>query len=671
MSTNYNGLDDLKNEAVWVAFEKQWDDKRGKLAKRPLNPQTEQGAKSNDAATWVNYDEAKSYAIKRAQKQGTRYGDYFGVGIEFSGVEGLTGIDLDYVIDDEGELKPFAREILELMNSYTELSPSGRGLHILCKLNKPLSEIGSRRRNDELGLEIYDEGRFFTVTEKPYGEIKKIAERTAEVEEIYKKYMAKPEKPKPAQVQAQPVTPPNCGENSKELSDDELLSKMFNSQHGREIESLYNGDISSFNNDHSRADQSFCNYLAFWTGGDYSRIDSLFRRSGLMRDKWDEVHGERTYGAMTIEKALNDVREYYSKDFNKVTLPHESPYKNVIESVNREYNLLEYFQNKFNADLKRFEKYRDRKTGFSNIDKYTSLFPGLYDLGAVTSAGKTTFCHQMADNLARAGDYVLFFSLEQTEFELASKGLSRLTATESLFSAVSSIDIRKGRITDAVKRAIGEYKQFAEREIIIECGFGTTIDTILDTVKRFIDRTGIKPIVFVDYLQIIHPVESSLKHQTTQDAIDSHVKAFKKLQVENDLVLFLICSFNRQNYLTTADFESFKGSGGIEYTADVVYALQLRAMNAAIFDKEANLVTKRLFVHTAKNAKPRKIELLGLKNRYGRANTRYFFDYYSEFDLFIPRDIEEPEADNETKSEFENFRIKHPELCGKSDRKAM
>ena len=105
--------------------------------------------------------------------------------------------------------------------------------------------------------------------------------------------------------------------------------------------------------------------------------------------------------------------------------------------------------------------------------------------------------------------------------------------------------------------------------------------------------------VIIDYLQIISPVTS---HQTAKDVVDYNVRALKKLQTDNDLVVLVISSLNRSNYLTPIDFSSFKESGGIEYTADVIWGLQLSVMNDELFDKEAKLKAKREAVKDAKAA---------------------------------------------------------------------
>ena len=246
-----------------------------------------------------------------------------------------------------------------------------------------------------------------------------------------------------------------------------------------------------------------------------------------------------------------------------------------------------------------FSKYKNRKTGFSNIDEETSLYPGLYVIGAISSLGKTTFVHQLGDQLAEKGEHVLFFSLEQTRFEMVSKGISRITAKTDMKTAVSSIEIRRGSDKPSVKRAIENYGKIMKNTYLIECSFMTTINDIIGTVEEYIRATGIKPIVIIDYLQIIKPSDDKA---TAKDAVDSHVKALKMLQRDNDLVMFVVSSLNRMNYLTPVDFESFKESGSIEYSCDVLWGLQLQVMHDDIFNSAAKLKEKRAKVKAAKLA---------------------------------------------------------------------
>ena len=256
----------------------------------------------------------------------------------------------------------------------------------------------------------------------------------------------------------------------------------------------------------------------------------------------------------------------------------------------------------------------------------------MYVLGAISSLGKTTFACQLADQLAVAGEHVLYFSLEQSKFELITKGLSRLTAKSDISTAVTAMRIREGVRTPAVLQAIEKYKSFGQNIVIYQCGFDTTIRTIIDCVDNYIKEHDVLPVVIVDYLQIIRPINAA---HNTKDVIDDHLRAFKKLQVENDLVLLLISSLNRSNYLTPVDFESFKESGGIEYTADVIWGLQLSVMNNdEVFDKEKGLKAKREAVRQAKSQLPREVDLVCLKNRHGKPTYTCKFNYYAQFDYF-------------------------------------
>ena len=627
-------LDELRNFSQWVVYRIVADEHKGKSDKLPLNPRDGTNAKANDAHTWGTYEEALWYALDHGLR-----GNAGGIGFEFA--NGYAGIDLDDVFLAGGTLKPFADEVVRMMDSYTEYSPSGKGLHILFKLNVPLLEFGSRRRNDELGIEMYDSRRYFTITGNIYGEAKPIAERTETARKIYGKYLSKPDNANKDSLRSSEI----IRENEADISDDELLDIMFNSQHGEKIRSLFNGDISNYGDDDSRADLALCSYLAFWTNNDISRMDNLFRQSALMRSKWDEKHGSQTYGAMTISKALI-AGEGYRRAKKSDIIPEAQEVIDKPKILTKSdkilsmklTNIYSYVESvgegvTLDNDLMRFQQYKDRKTGYSNIDAKMRLYPGLYVLGAISSLGKTTFCGQMADQLASAGEHVLYFTLEQTTLELVSKSLSRMMFKTDSRSALSSMDIRRGSTSEALRIARELYAAQSKHEFTVECGFDTNVENITETVRSYIETAKVKPIVILDYLQILAPLNNN---QTTKDVVDYNVRALKKLQTENDLVVIVISSLNRQNYLTPIDFSSFKESGGIEYTCDVMWGLQLNVMNDELFDKEAKLKAKREAVKEAKIASPRDIELVCLKNRYGVSSYNCRFKYYAIYDYFLP-----------------------------------
>ena len=309
----------------------------------------------------------------------------------------------------------------------------------------------------------------------------------------------------------------------------------------------------------------------------------------------------------------------------KIKSPEENP---------RPDNVSLYLDTAIGADLERF---RDKKkTGFQNLDsKAGGLYTGLYCLAAISSLGKTSFALQLADNLAEAGSDVLFFSLEQSRFELVSKSISR--RANQAGTRTTSLQIREGGLSRAVLEAAKAYREaVGERLSIIEGNFSCNLAYIRDYVKTYMERNQTRPVVFIDYLQILQPAPEQ-QRQSTREAVDATMTELKRMSREFDLTIFVISSVNRNNYMTPIDFESLKESGGIEYTCDVVWGLQLKCISEEqfLFDgKKEKIAEKRERIKEAKRATPREIELVCLKNRYGVANYNCYFDYFPAEDLF-------------------------------------
>lgn len=330
------------------------------------------------------------------------------------------------------------------------------------------------------------------------------------------------------------------------------------------------------------------------------------------------------------------------KDPNEALMANRKEFERqvtaAITTTTRPDNALAYIDMIMNGDIEAFKESLNRRTGFAILDETAKgLYTGLYVVGAISSLGKTTFCTQLADQLAAAGEEVLFFSLEQSRLEIVSKSIARRTAQADITTAVDSLSIRRGYLPRHVLTAAKEYKEaVSDRLSIIEGNFNCNISFIGDYVRRYIQKTGKKPVVFVDYLQILQPEKDERgRTPSTKETVDTIVTELKRLSRENGLTIFVISSLNRSNYLTPVDFESFKESGGIEYTADVVWGLQLQVMHDGIFDQVTKIKEKREKVKEAKAANPRKIELVCLKNRYGISSYSCYFDYYPKFDLFV------------------------------------
>lgn len=265
--------------------------------KLPLDPKTGKAADSTDPATWASY----ATAAAAVAPLGCR-------GIGFVLGDGVAGIDIDHCIDPAtGAVDARALDIVAAMQSYTEISPSGTGLHILFCGRKP-GPACRRALGGGLGLEMYDGGRYFTVTGRSWQDPPlPLADRAAEAAEIYRQYLDKPKPAATTAAQAPPVQPRPAGAPS----DAEILEKAKQAKGGDKLAALLAGDWQAYAASHSEADLALCNLLAFWLGADKARMDAAFRASGLYRPKWDQRRGADTYGNITLARALAECQEVY------------------------------------------------------------------------------------------------------------------------------------------------------------------------------------------------------------------------------------------------------------------------------------------------------------------------------------------------------------------------
>ena len=194
-----------------------------------------------------------------------------------------------------------AASIVESLGSYTEISTSGTGMHVLMTGELPSD------RNRSGNLEIYETARFFTVTGEHYVDLPtELRERIWALETITAEFLASDES-----------TPSNASDSASpaskgSLDEDELLRRAQNAANGEKFARLWRGDTSGFES-HSGADMALCAQLAFRTSGDPRQVDRLFRDSGLMREKWDETHfaDGSTHGEKTVERAISVTDEIY------------------------------------------------------------------------------------------------------------------------------------------------------------------------------------------------------------------------------------------------------------------------------------------------------------------------------------------------------------------------
>ena len=308
---------ELKAQARWVCW--RFVERDGRKTKMPVDAKTGKMASSTDPATWSTFDGAVRAATKLRCS---------GVGFVFGPDRAYTGLDLDHVLRD-GMLDDGYRWVVDEAHTYTEVSPSGDGLHLIFRGSKP--EGAERCRKGP--VEMYDHDRFFTVTGNVYEGHGAVSANPAVVERAYRTWID-PER----KVVSQPTLDQAvCEQRAGALSDSELIERMCSSRSGDAVRALLAGDKSAQGGDASAADMALCSHLAFWCAGDEEQMDRIFRTSGLMRGKWDSRRGGTTYGRQTIQRAVAGATEFYRPGKrNEVSTSTVARDKNVCSTATRQ-----------------------------------------------------------------------------------------------------------------------------------------------------------------------------------------------------------------------------------------------------------------------------------------------------------------------------------------------
>ncbi|MCK9577477.1 MAG: phage/plasmid primase, P4 family, partial [Clostridia bacterium] len=215
------------------------------------------------------------------------------------------GVDLDDIENDNDKM--IRDEFIAKLNSYTEISQSGKGIHIICRGKLP---EGNRRKGN---IEMYDSGRYLAMTGNIYPNTSLIInDCTNIIFSLHEKYLADKVQNKISYVVSHNDFDKNGELKNSILTDEEVINKIKKSKQATTFYALWNGDYENLKyQSHSDADGALCMILAFWCSGNREQIDRLFRKSGLMRDKWDEKRGELTYGEITINSVLNKITATY------------------------------------------------------------------------------------------------------------------------------------------------------------------------------------------------------------------------------------------------------------------------------------------------------------------------------------------------------------------------
>lgn len=278
---------ELKALPNWICWDAVPDEKRGKIKKVPINALTGGGAMSNNPSTWCDFDTA----VRASEK-------HSGIGFMFGGCP-YFGVDID---GKEEELEAYQRgengniisEFISTLQSYAEISQSGTGIHIICRGKLP------KRGRRKGSVEMYEDGRFFVMTGNSCSEYDGIAECSDSIKPLHEKYIGGGHEPVAKAVPAVRLD-----------TADQIIKAAAGAKNGGKFVSLYSGRTAGYTSS-SEADMALCSILAFWTGCDASKMDVIFRSSGLMREKWDRPQSGSTYGALTIQKAIAGCSQVYS-----------------------------------------------------------------------------------------------------------------------------------------------------------------------------------------------------------------------------------------------------------------------------------------------------------------------------------------------------------------------
>lgn len=393
--------------------------------------------------------------------------------------------------------------------------------------------------------------------------------------------------------------------------------------------------------------------------------------------KYSFFYNEPLAGHKDANEYLTSDREGFSNSIRKYTnkaIDEEKRDKEADIAELKKSSVASHLAG-FLKNIKESENTPYFSTGFKDLDKILDggLFAGLYIVGAISSLGKTTFCIQVADAIAKQGQDVLIFSLEMAEKEIISKSVSRNTLLLDLEKYNTTIHAKttKGILTGAwyknysqeeleiINEAVNKHYEYADHIYITEGVGDVGINEITAKVKSHMEITGKAPVVLIDYLQVLAPID---EHMTDKQNTDKAVLELKRLSRDYDIPVIGISSFNRQSYTDPVNMSSFKESGAIEYTSDVLLALQFDGMDYV--EGESDPARKKRIRELIKTNEQRgrrgnseDVQVKVLKNRNGskgEAILKFFpkFNYFTsdefiDIDYIVEQTIGSPEEDDE------------------------
>ena len=310
-------------------------------------------------------------------------------------------------------------------------------------------------------------------------------------------------------------------------------------------------------------------------------------------------------GEKSCKKLLEELK---GRAIKAAAYKHIDGYKDINDELNADRDALErniyshilklnkntlptcFKMQEFLHRVKEGRNAKTYSTGLKALDDALGggLREGLYCIGAMSGFGKTTLALQIADTIAAAGDDVLYISLEMSADDLTAKSISRRTYQQCIENGAShenilavartTLDVLRCDIATKAQsktfmEAVTAYTEHEAKHLYIVEGMqGVNADTVRQLVAQHYQRHGRPPVVFIDYLQLLPQADTT--QNTDKTKMDIAIKALKDISRDYKIPIMAISSMNRGSYGKSKDMASFKESGGIEYTADVLMALE-------------------------------------------------------------------------------------------------
>lgn len=589
-------LSELKQQKQWVNYI-LYPRSDGSYSKPPIDPHTLKNGSSTDPRQWVDYRSAADQVGKEAVFKPKDAPEYHapveGTGIVITGQ--YCGIDLDHVVKNGKIIAPFAEKLLQKMDTYSELSVSGTGLHLLLYADDLTEDVGGKyhvdgdgnyKKDGEYVVEVYaypnkTGGRYLTVTEKVFHDRPLVHGKGHMLRQIREYF----ENVKSRGIETNRAnTPPSVGSyNQPERTDEEVLAMALRYDKDGSFRMLFDGELSLHGGDHSAADQAFVNKLASWTNGNRLQMDRIFRNSGLMRPKWDERRGSGTYGSMTIDRALKGFTPYTKPEDRYLSMDEvkQAVAENIQKKAQPEVNAREASKPEPKHTKKLIQPLTyDNAVGilqnandesieipcFESFAKQAKI--GQHDtiiIAGETGSGKSMFALNLMENLNQ-NHAIVYCNLEMSR-EMV---LRRMVAIHSGLE----LDMVEGyKLDDNTQETVNAaLAEITNREPIYVENDRYGLEEIEDAIKQAVavqESRGRKEsvIVFIDHVLLLRNVGKASSQYERFSRISEELR---RIAVLNNCIIFVLTQQSRAGKADRdiePELSSLKESGSFENDA--------------------------------------------------------------------------------------------------------